>query len=138
MGCVAAAHSGLLYANSTYVTYTYNKANRPTKEIKTVSSTTTYTYNLVNQLTNEARTQSGSTSTATYTYDRNGALTRKDTGTAATTINYSYNSFGELEQVSVGGVKMYYDYVPVSTQSRPPGRLCVFKAKKVAPGGDIL
>ena len=94
--------------------YTYDDfGNRTTLTATGADAyTTTYTYNLANHLTSEAKTQSGSTATTTYTYNRNGALTKKDTGTAATTINYSYNSFGELEHSSVGGVTTAYSYLP--------------------------
>ena len=70
----------------------------------------------------------------TYSYDHNGNLLSKNTGSPATTVQNTYNGLNQLVQTTVGGVKIYYDYVPVSTQSRPPGRL-FFSGKKSCARG---
>ena len=85
------------------------------------------------RLTREAKTQDGSSSTTTYTYDKNGNQLTKTS--SAVTVTNTYNAFDQLSKSVVGDTTTTYTYAPsglrFTKQTTYPGITYLYD-------GDIL
>lgn len=87
----------------------FDAAGRLLSTTDATNLTTTYAYNADNQVTSKTYNDGGKTPNVSYGYDGVGRRTSMSDGTGTTT--YSYNSAGEVSQVTNGaGAKVQYGY----------------------------
>ena len=104
--------TGVTYADSSTIAYTYDNGNRLTQVVDSIAGTVTRTYDGLNRLASETTPQ-GSVS---YTYDAAGRRTGM-TASGQSSEGYSYDNANRLTQITQASSAVSYTYDAVGRRT---------------------